>query len=331
MIRRFLATAAVLSSVALPARSQCSTLTTLVAPNNGLSGNSQVLFDLAITKTGGITVDAIDTVPASAAGVAFQIDVYTCPATYVGNDLNPAVWTFRGTGNGVSNGTTVTAFVDLSDFSLPAGSYGVALNATTGGHRYTNGTGTNQVYANADMTLTAGLSHSQWWGGTTNTPRVWNGTIHYDCGAPVPVTYCTAGTSTNGCVPSISASQNPSVSQANPCTISAAGLEGQKTGIVFYGIDNSGFVPSPWSGTSTSWLCVKAPTQRTIAQTSGGISGQCDGSIALDWNAYQAANPAALGNPWSAGDKVYAQAWYRDPPAPKTTNLSDAVELTYVP
>jgi len=41
--------------------------------------------------------------------------------------------------------------------------------------------------------------------------------------------------------------------------------------------------------------------------------------------------PGSLGTPFSAGDKVYAQAWYRDPPASKTTNLSDAVELTMLP
>ena len=43
------------------------------------------------------------------------------------------------------------------------------------------------------------------------------------------------------------------------------------------------------------------------------------------------ANPSALGNPWTAGDKVYVQGWFRDPPACKTTSLSNAVELTYLP
>jgi hypothetical protein len=51
----------------------------------------------------------------------------------------------------------------------------------------------------------------------------------------------------------------------------------------------------------------------------------------LDFGAYQLANPGALGQPFAAGNKVYAQAWYRDPPAPKTTNLSNGVELTFVP
>jgi hypothetical protein len=78
-------------------------------------------------------------------------------------------------------------------------------------------------------------------------------------------------------------------------------------------------------------LCVKSPTQRTVVQSSGGTAGACDGQLVLDWNAFQTANPASLGNPWMAGDKVFVQGWYRDPPAVKTTNLTDAVELTYVP
>jgi hypothetical protein len=90
-----------------------------------------------------------------------------------------------------------------------------------------------------------------------------------------------------------------------------------------------GFVPLPWPTGSTSFLCVKPPTQRTPPQSSGGTIGACDGSFALDWNAFQSADSSALRNPWLVSGKVYLQAWYRDPPAPKMTNLSNAVELTY--
>jgi hypothetical protein len=152
-----------------------------------------------------------------------------------------------------------------------------------------------------------------------------------DRGAPPPVVYCTAGTTTSGCNASITASANPSVSLANACVLSVAGSEGQKTGLLFYGIDNSGFTPATWGAGSTSFRCVKPPTQRTSLQNSGGNAGACDGTYVLDWNALQTANPTALGNPWSAGAKVYAQSWFRDPPAVKSTNLSNAVELTYVP
>jgi hypothetical protein len=181
------------------------------------------------------------------------------------------------------------------------------------------------------MTLTLGMAHSVWWGGSTFTPRVWNGTIHYNCSPSTPVVYCTAGTSSNGCVPSIGANAQPSASLATACVITATDIEGAKAGLLFYGIDNTGFSPVPWSPASTSFFCVKAPTQRSFQQNSGGTAGQCDGQLVLDWNAFQNAFPGALGTPFSVGDKVYVQGWYRDPPASRTTNLSVALEMTMGP
>ena len=148
-------------------------------------------------------------------------------------------------------------------------------------------------------------------------------------GGGAPIVYCTAGTTSNGCTPSIAASGNPDPSHTTPCQLFVAGVEGLKTGLVFYGI--SGANDAPWCSTGSSLLCVKSPTQRTTVQSSGGTSGACDGSLALDWNAFQTANPLALGNPWGASANAYVQAWFRDPPSCKTTNLSNAVVLTYLP
>jgi hypothetical protein len=148
---------------------------------------------------------------------------------------------------------------------------------------------------------------------------------------PVPVVFCTASTSTNGCSATISANVVPSVSHATACVVTVANVEGLKSGLLFYGLDNSGFQALPWGTGGTSFLCVKQPMRRTPAQNSGGTFGACDGSYTLDWNAFQLANPSALGNPWTPGARVYVQAWYRDPPAPKSTNLSDALTMTYVP
>ena len=143
-----------------------------------------------------------------------------------------------------------------------------------------------------------------------------------------PVTYCTGGTSANGCVASISGSANPSVTLAHPCTVTVSNLEGAKSGIIFYGLLQQA---APWATGSSSYLCVKAPTQRTGTQNSGGNAGLCDGLLMLDWNAYQSAHPTALGSPWTTGVSAYCQGWYRDPPAPKTTSLSNALQLTYTP
>jgi hypothetical protein len=145
-----------------------------------------------------------------------------------------------------------------------------------------------------------------------------------------PSTYCTAGTSSHGCQATIAADANPNVAHTAPCHISVAAVEGQKVGIIFYGLAT---LVQPWcsGGGGTSFLCVKPPTQRTLIQSSGGTTGQCDGAYALDWNAFQLAYPGSLGSPWSAGTKSYVQGWYRDPLACKTTSLTDAVELTYMP
>ncbi len=148
--------------------------------------------------------------------------------------------------------------------------------------------------------------------------------------ASLPVAYCTAGTSTNGCVPAMSATAQPNLANNAGCVISCANVEGQKLGLIFYGVDNTGFTPNPW-GSGVSFLCVKAPTQRTGSSNSGGSFGGCDGALSVDWDAFQIARPNSLGNPFSAGDSIFVQTWYRDPPSAKTTNLSDALELTMQP
>lgn len=141
--------------------------------------------------------------------------------------------------------------------------------------------------------------------------------------------YCTAGTSSNGCVPAISGTGMPSASTPSGFTIAVANVEGLKQGLLFYGV--SGQIATPWSAGSSSYLCVKSPTQRMPAQAAGGTAGACDGALSNDWLAFVAANPGALGAPFSAGIVVNAQGWRRDPPAVKTTNLSDGLEFTLTP
>jgi hypothetical protein len=58
-----------------------------------------------------------------------------------------------------------------------------------------------------------------------------------------------------------------------------------------------------------------------LLHLSGGTSGACNGQFIEDWNAYQLSHPGALGSPWSSGDDVWAQAWFRDPLACKASAL----------
>jgi subtilisin-like proprotein convertase family protein len=164
----------------------------------------------------------------------------------------------------------------------------------------------------------------------TGTLVRWDLTIE-TCTLSQPTAYCapTGSGTSSGCLPTIQANSNPNVANSAPCTIDVANVEGQKTGIIFYGV--SGATNLPWCTGANTAFCVKSPTQRTVPQNSGGAVGQCNGALNLDWSAYQLANPTALGNPWTVGAKAYVQSWFRDPPSCKTTFLSEALELTYVP
>ena len=146
---------------------------------------------------------------------------------------------------------------------------------------------------------------------------------------PTPVNYCTAGTTTNTCNATMAASGSPSIAATSGFTLSASNVESDKQGLIFYSV--SGRASTVWAAGRTSFQCVKAPTQRTGAQSAGGTPGACDRALSVDWLAFLAANPTAEGAPFSAGTTVNAQAWFRDPPAPKTTNLSDGLEFVTLP
>lgn len=147
------------------------------------------------------------------------------------------------------------------------------------------------------------------------------------CQATIAI-YCTAGITTHGCSPSIAASGLPSATAGSGFTISVSGVDGQVAGICFYG--TRGPAALPFAGGS-SVLCVQAPLQRTPVQFSGGTVVACDGQFALDWNAYIAAHPGALGNPFRGGETVWAQHWFRDALAPGGANLSNALWFSVCP
>lgn len=146
---------------------------------------------------------------------------------------------------------------------------------------------------------------------------------------PAATSYCTSGTTANGCRATMSGSGVPSATAGSGFDLRVLDVEGQKSGIVFYGV--AGRAASPWGMGGTSWLCVKAPTQRTTLLSSGGTAGACDGVLSLDWNAWIAAHPSALGQPFVGGETVQAQGWFRDLPSVKSTSLSDGLEFVVCP
>ncbi len=145
----------------------------------------------------------------------------------------------------------------------------------------------------------------------------------------MPTRYCTSSLTTNFCTPVLHASGVARAGATSGFTLAVSGVEGQRQGVIFYGL--TGRTAVRWKPQSSSWWCVRNPVQRTGSQSSGGTFGGCDGLLSVDWSQFAAASAGALGVPFAPGQLVQAQAWFRDPMAPGQSNLSDALEFTVQP
>lgn len=159
-----------------------SPLTTTFAGGPGTSA-ATIYFDLTVNGSG-ITVTGLD-LNLSGSG---SISVYTCPTTRIGNQLIPSAWTLVSTGavSGAVGG--VPSAVAISPFSLPPGSYGIAVGNTAVGMIYSVGNGSNQNYATAELSLAAGEIVFGAFSGSLISPRVVNARISYVAAAAAAAT-----------------------------------------------------------------------------------------------------------------------------------------------
>ncbi|MCK6446432.1 MAG: VCBS repeat-containing protein [Planctomycetes bacterium] len=134
-------------------------------------------------------------------------------------------------------------------------------------------------------------------------------------------TYCTAKTSSVGCLPTIGWTGTPSASAGSGFTITCTNVREQKSGILFYGAQPLG---ATFQG---GHLCVKPPTKRTPPQDSVG-SAPCNATYAFDFNAFVAGgtDPNLV-----QGAQLYVQWWMRDPQSPSTTGLSNGLAFVLCP
>lgn len=140
--------------------------------------------------------------------------------------------------------------------------------------------------------------------------------------------YCTAGTSVAGCVPAMASSGVASASSNSGFFLTATSLPRFKQASLVYSLSSA---QSPYSFTSSSYLCVGVPRVRTGIGSSGGTAATCSGSYTLDWLAWMHANSTSLGNPLSPGQVFYAQVWYRDSGAALNANLTDGLQFVICP
>ena len=168
-----------------------SITTTYGSSNHGDDGGG-VFFDINVSNPNGLRFTQIASNIYNSAGVSGSLTVYATalggtyvgniPTIYVGNTLNSSAWTSIASGVGTSSGEYNPTIIDVTDFVLSQGSYGILLDlGSSWGHAYTNGNGTNQVYSNSDLTLTFGAaSNNPFIETRVYSPRVWNGTLEYE-------------------------------------------------------------------------------------------------------------------------------------------------------
>ena len=169
------------------------TLTTMFGANNGGSVGGAVYFDVTVVNE--IEIFALHTNFDVAVGTAVGLDVYVNPmlATSQGFETDPSWASVTPvSGTGTSAGLDQPSVIGLSSsLRLPAGTHAIALVAQGDGHRYTNGTGANQMYMDANMSISLGSATNVPFTGGAFTPRVWNGAFLYCLG-------CDGSISANG-------------------------------------------------------------------------------------------------------------------------------------
>ncbi|MCE9595369.1 MAG: hypothetical protein K8S98_14375 [Planctomycetes bacterium] len=141
-----------------------------------------------------------------------------------------------------------------------------------------------------------------------------------------PVSYfCAPKTSTQGCTPVLTSEGCACdlASTTKSFTVRASNLGGHKSGLFFYG--THGPQQQAFQGGE---LCVVLPLKRLHVQNSGGTTGQCDGSIAIDFNQVIAGGTDPL---LQFGAQVAVQAWIRDPADPFKSTLTSARLFTVSP
>jgi hypothetical protein len=194
LFRPFTVPALALLAASFAPQASALSLTTFFSHNNDGNLGGGFFFDMSIINPNPLTFYQI----ASNIGddaLALQngtLDVYVTDLgdTYVGNESSFSAWTLVSSGSGISAGVDNPTIIDIADFTLSPGQYGIALVAgSTWDHAYTNGNGSNQSFSNSDLTLQFGSAMNVPFIATGDvfSPRVWNGTLYYTpVTAPVP-------------------------------------------------------------------------------------------------------------------------------------------------
>jgi hypothetical protein len=276
MRRSLLALVGTLALGALDAGAQSLT-TTFTSDNGRSTPDPGCFFDVTVLRPRGLTIHQLDVNVIGTVGANVVLDVYVIPGTYVGNDTNAAAWTKVSTGQGLAAARNTPTSIDIEDFSLAPGSYGVFVHHTNIGVAYTNGNGTNQQYGNAELSLSAGIARSTRFGGTLFSPRIWNGTIHYCLGNATYGRYG-AGCSGTGGVLTLSPAPGSRPVLGASFQLDVTNLGIGAIPILWFGISKTSWfgIPLPFDlsplGATSCWLLTSSDVQFGLVNTGGGAT-----------------------------------------------------------
>ena len=279
----------ILSSLAIASLSTIavaqSPLTTLFASNNSGSVGGGVYFDVTVNVPL-ITITQVDLNLISAASTVGTIDVYTISGSRTANQTNQALWTgpsalgsaITAAGNNVPSVCTLSTPIVLS-----AGNWGIAFKANGVAHSYTNGTGANQTYSNAELSLAAGEASNLAFAAPLFTPRVVNCALHYSVGGSGTL-LATATNNGQGCVSSFG-SFYENFTAAASFDLSNTGMQLVNTGNGYLALPSTtAFVPP--SGTATN-LALGDDTETTVTLASTfNYPGGSTGTLTVCSNGY---------------------------------------------
>ena len=198
MINRILLAVLVIGAGLAAPSADAASISTIFASNNSGSTGGAVYFDVTVADNAidntGFTTNTATTNP-----FTWTVYLTTAGTSAFGNETNSGAWTSVATGSGTGLGTNLASVVALNNpFTLLANTtYGMAFVIGGAGHSYTNGTGGNQAYSNADVALSLGTATNVPFTGPAFSPRVWNGSITYDVdsipGVPEPTSLLLLG------------------------------------------------------------------------------------------------------------------------------------------
>jgi len=250
-----------------------------------------------------------------------QIDVYTTPGGFAGKEGSASAWTTAGSGQANALGSNVHVTVTFpTSFHLPQGTHGVWIHYLNVTPYYALGSGSNQIYSNAELTLSAGKMIGTLFGGGGVTPRVWSGSIWYDL-TPFPPSFVNYGTACAG-------------SNGSP-TLRAATGSRPKVGTGFtYSLGNLPTTPGPVTvmigASRTTYLSLPLPFDLTAINMPGCrlYAGADLTATGVNTGGTGLAVLAIPSSPALLGQAVYTQAFVVDPGANGFgATLTDAAQL----